>query len=82
MVLAWALATAPQAHGLAPKANAALALNSEVLPLAARYAVTIVGRASGHSIEKIKSHTWYFYRDAQRIDLGHRIGRALADEDE
>ena len=71
LVLAWSLTTAAPAHELAPKANAALALNlnSEALPLAARYTVTIDRRASGHSIEKPKSHTWYFYRDAQRIAL-------------
>ncbi|WP_408599008.1 hypothetical protein [Limnohabitans sp.] len=44
-------------------------LDSALTPVAARYAVTVVPPPSAKTHEKPKTHTWYFYRDAQRIAL-------------
>jgi len=71
----WALATAAQAHDAprplashAPlRASAPLAVDGELPPVAARYSVTIERAASGASHVKPPKHTWYFYRDAQRV---------------
>lgn len=73
----WALATAAQAHdvprpplSLAPlRAPAPVALDGQLAPVAARYAVTIERAAAGSSRVKPQQHTWYFYRDAERIAL-------------
>lgn len=44
-------------------------VNGELAPVAARYAVTIERAAAGSSRVKPQLHTWYFYRDAERIAL-------------
>jgi hypothetical protein len=76
-VTIWTLATAAQAHD-APRslsshvplrASAAVTLDGELAPVAARYAVTIERPAAGLSRVKPQQLTWYFYRDAGRIAL-------------
>ena len=77
LVTVWALATAAQAHDAprplsihAPlRVTAPVAMESELAPVAARYSVTIERPASGASRAKPQTHTWYFYRDAQRVAL-------------
>lgn len=39
----------------------------EAVPLAARYVVTVERASAGKHRDKPQHHTWYFYRDAQRI---------------
>jgi len=76
-VSVWALAIAAQAHDAphhlsshAPlHASASVAVNGEAAPIASRYAVTIERAGSGASRVKPQQHTWYFYRDAQRVAL-------------
>ncbi len=65
----WALATAAQAHDAPLHASAPLVVNGELAPVAARYAVTIERATAGSSRVKPQLHTWYFYRDAERIAL-------------
>lgn len=65
----WALATAAQAHDAPLRASAPLVVNGELAPVAARYAVTIERATAGSSRVKPQLHTWYFYRDAERIAL-------------
>jgi hypothetical protein len=77
IVSVWALATAAQAHDAARHlsshvplhASALVALDGEAAPIAARYAVTIERPVSAASRVKPQQHTWYFYRDAQRVAL-------------
>jgi hypothetical protein len=77
IVSLWALATAAQAHDAARPLSshaplhesAPVAVNGELAPVAARYVVTIARAASGTSRVKPQQHTWYFYRDAQRVAL-------------
>ena len=73
----WVLATATQAHD-APRSPLNLAslrvsapetLDGPLAPVAARYAVTIERATAGASRAKPQQHTWYFYRDAERIAL-------------
>lgn len=73
----WALAATAQAHdaprplsSYTPLHESALGtVGVEAAPIAARYAVTIERAASGTSRVKPEQHTWYFYRDAQRVAL-------------
>jgi len=65
----WALATAAQAHDAPLRASALVSVNGELAPVAARYAVTIERATAGSSRVKSQQHTWYFYRDAERIAL-------------
>lgn len=77
IITLWALATTAQAHdlsrGVSQHATAPEVTNVEAapiaVPIAARYAVTIERAAAGLPRVKPQSHTWYFYRDAQRIAL-------------
>jgi len=77
LVTVWALSTAAQAHEVPQplprqarvQMHAPVSVEGEVAPLAARYAVTIERAASGASRVQPQQHTWYFYRDAERIAL-------------
>jgi len=68
-VTAWALVTAAQAHEVERTASAPFGLDAEASPLAARYAVTVDRPSLGKFKDKPTLHTWYFYRDAQRVAL-------------
>ena len=70
-VALWALTTTTttQAQTLERTTSAVLNLDSALTPVAARYAVTVVPPPSAKTHDKPKTHTWYFYRDAQRIAL-------------
>ena len=60
-------ATAAQAHDAPVKLAVALGLQTEAVPIAARFSVT-VERLSKAKV-KPPIHTWYFYRSAQQIAL-------------
>jgi hypothetical protein len=68
-VTVWALTTAAQAHDAPQHASTPRVVDGEAAPTAARYAVTVARAAFGLSHVKPQRHTWYFYRDAQRIAL-------------
>ena len=68
-VALWALTSTTQAQTLERTTSAVLNLDSALTPVAARYAVTVVPPPSAKTHDKPKTHTWYFYRDAQRIAL-------------
>jgi hypothetical protein len=69
----WALATSAQAHEathhVARHAISPAVADGEAAPIAARYVVTIERAALGTSPVKPQRHTWYFYREVQRIAL-------------
>jgi len=74
-VTLWALAPAAQAHGVERALTGSapvlgqLGLGAEAAPVAARYAVTVERAMPVASRTKPQRHTWYFYRDSQRIAL-------------
>lgn len=74
-VSVWALASAAQAHGVErgltdlTGASARLGLGAELASVAARYAVTIERASVAATRPQPQRHTWYFYRDAQRVAL-------------
>lgn len=68
-VAIWAVTTTTQAQNLQRTTSPALNLDSAFTPVAARYVVTVVSPLSAKTHEKPKTHTWYFYREAQRIAL-------------
>lgn len=71
VVAACALTAAAQAHELARVStpSAVLGLGTALAPVAARYAVTIDRVSVDQGRAKPERHTWYFYRDAQRVSL-------------
>jgi len=70
-VAAWALTSVVQAHEVARVStpSAVLGLGTAPAPVAARYAVTIDRVSVDKGRAKPERHTWYFYRDAQRVAL-------------
>jgi len=71
VVAAIALTTAAHAHEPARVStpSAVLGLGTALAPVAARYAVTIDRVSVDKGRAKPERHTWYFYRDAQRVAL-------------
>ena len=65
----WAITTTAQAQAPQRTTFSGLNLDSAFTSVAARYVVTIVPPTSAKPQEKNKTHTWYFYRQPQRIAL-------------
>jgi hypothetical protein len=57
------------AHEAAARSVLVVNASTEAAPMAARYVVTIERASSGQRRDKPQSHTWYFYRDAERVAL-------------
>ncbi len=63
------LANAAFAHEAAARTALVVNASTETAPMAARYVVTIERASSAKRRDKPQSHTWYFYRDAERVAL-------------
>jgi hypothetical protein len=63
------LATATQAHEEVASPSVMPRASTEVAPIAARYVVTIGRTSAGKQRNTPQIHTWYFYRDAERVAL-------------
>ena len=67
-VAGW-LATAASAHEAAARPAVVMNASTDAAPIAARYVVTVQRASAGKHRDQSQSHTWYFYRDAERVAL-------------
>jgi hypothetical protein len=63
------LGTAAHSQEVVASPTVMVKTSTEVAPIAARYVVIIERTSAGKQKDKPQIHTWYFYRDAERVAL-------------